>query len=510
MYLSLRKFARSHLAILTISFVYLILASTNLTLLPIGNDEGIYLDWGMRTIAKPGYLYYPINDGKTPLLMWLFGASQKIFSDPLFAGRIVSVMAGLVGLIGIYRIGTSYFDKRTAIFSSILFSVTPIIFFYNRQSLMEAGVAATGIWATYYFLRFLKSNSTKDALKTGAIVGVGFFIKTNAAIFLAVFLALGLIKFFKNKKRGIKQIGFLLLSFLGIVSILLINPDFWRTLHLNSRYSHTFFELIHFPVGVWWNNTQTNISILLVFVTPLITLASFSGLFLMRKKYLLFVAIAIIPIVVETILARSSSQRYLVSFLPLMLIGGGFALSKLENKRKYIGVTLLTVSIIVPSCFVYLQIFSPRAYFSTTKPFSQATETSYIEGSLSGYGVNGILESIRKRSEKQKIFIGIAENAGNPESALQVYLENEKNIKIGYIEHRYFGDQLIGKECIKDIDGQKLYFVSRSNYLVGLENFLTLEEKIKIPATDEYIGLHRIRENCAEDKTLLVKPAIAN
>ena len=166
----IRKFVWTHRAILAISLVYIVLTTTSLTLLPIGNDEGIYLDWGMRTIAKPGYLYYPINDGKTPLLMWFFGVSQKIFDDPLFAGRIVSVIAGLIGLIGLYKIGDSYFNKKTAIFSSILFLLTPIIFFYNRQSLMEAGVAASGIWSTYYFLKFLKTNSSSDSLKSGAIV----------------------------------------------------------------------------------------------------------------------------------------------------------------------------------------------------------------------------------------------------------------------------------------------------------------------------------------------------
>ena len=510
MHLFIRKFVWTHRAILAISLVYIVLTTTSLTLLPIGNDEGIYLDWGMRTIAKPGYLYYPINDGKTPLLMWFFGLSQKFFNDPLFAGRLVSVVAGLIGLVGLYKIGDSYFNKKTAIFSSILFLLTPIIFFYNRQSLMEAGVAASGIWSTYYFLKFLKTNSSSDSLKSGAIVGIGFFIKTNAAIFLLVFLSIGVLRMFKDKKRNFKPIGVLLTAFLGTISILLINPDFWKTFHLNSRYSHTFLELLSFPIGVWWSNILINISILLVFVTPLIALISFYGLFLLRKKNIAFVVIAVIPIIIETLLAKSTSQRYLVSFLPLILIGGGFALSKLENKRKFSGLVILIVALTIPTYLVYLQIINPKAYFTTTKTLSSATETSYIEGSLSGYGVNAALESIRKRGEKQRIFIAIAENAGNPESALQVYLENEKNIKIGYMEYRYFGDQLIGKSCIKDVNGLKLYFVSRSNYLVGLENFLILEEKIPIPGTEAYIGIHKIRESCAENKTLLVKPVFSN
>ena len=184
MALLLKKLFRYHWGILLLSFVYLLLTLTNLTILPIGNDEGIYLDWGMRSLAKPGYLYYSLNDGKTPLLMWFFGVFQKIFDDPLFAGRLVSVFAGLAGLLGLYKIGVTFLDKKTAIFSSLLFVITPIIFFYNRMALMEAGVATAGIWSAYYFLKFQRSNTISDALKTGIMVGIGFFIKTNAAIFL--------------------------------------------------------------------------------------------------------------------------------------------------------------------------------------------------------------------------------------------------------------------------------------------------------------------------------------
>jgi 4-amino-4-deoxy-L-arabinose transferase-like glycosyltransferase len=128
---------------------YLLLTSANLTLLPIFNDESIYLDWGIRSTTKPGMLYYSVNDGKPPLMIWFFGIFVHFINDPLFAGRFVSILFGVITLVGIFFLSRFLFGKRTAYVTSLLYIVTPLIFFYNRQSLMESGVAASGVWSTY-------------------------------------------------------------------------------------------------------------------------------------------------------------------------------------------------------------------------------------------------------------------------------------------------------------------------------------------------------------------------
>src|SRR3989344_4355335 len=141
----------SVLMILSIS--YFLFRLVNLTKLPIFNDEAIYLDWGWRETHVPGYLYYSLYDAKQPLLMWLFGISQTIFPDPLFAGRLVLVIFGFLTLAGIYKISKKYFDKKTAIIACILYILVPIFVFYDRQVLMESAIGAIGIWSVYYLLK---------------------------------------------------------------------------------------------------------------------------------------------------------------------------------------------------------------------------------------------------------------------------------------------------------------------------------------------------------------------
>lgn len=494
-----------------LSSIYIVLAITNLTLLPISNDEGIYLDWGIRSTTTPGYLYYSLADGKPPLLIWMFGIFQQIIPDPLFAGRVVSVFLGLITMIGIYRIGNSFFNKRVALFSSILYFLTPIIFFYNRQALMEAGVGAAGVWATYFYLNLLKNRTKGSAIKAGVLSGIGFFIKTNGLIFLAVFILFSILKALKSKNiLYIKLLGIIIISFCATISLLLISPQFWGSLQLNSRYGFSLNELVSFPISVWWKTLIANSSIFVVFVTPFITILIVWGVLLILRKNRTFTFLALLPVAFEILLIKAPSQRYLVSYLPLLLIFGGYALSKLEKQRKYLGVGVLIISLVIPIYFIYLQVFVPQQYFYTTKPLTVTTEYGYVAGQLSGYGVKKLLPELEKLYSKEVIYVLLASNAGNPESALNVYLENNRNVKLSYIESKYFGEELSKYDCIKDVENHPMYFISRSSYLVGLEKFLILEKKISLPETDQFIGIYKVKDECTNEKTMIIKPVFSD
>jgi len=63
--------------LLFIILFYFLLRLPKLTLIPIFNDEAIYLDWGWREIHGGASLFYSLYDGKQPLLMWVFGIVKE-------------------------------------------------------------------------------------------------------------------------------------------------------------------------------------------------------------------------------------------------------------------------------------------------------------------------------------------------------------------------------------------------------------------------------------------------
>ena len=88
------------------------------------------------------------------------------------------------------------------------------------------------------------------------------------------------------------------------------------------------------------------------------------------------------------------------------------------------------------------------------------------------------------------------------------YFEKNKNIQTGYVQSEYFGDQLKNYECILEKNGKPMYFISRSSYLVGLEKYLILKEKISLPESTEYIGIYKMKDDCARNKSLIVEPVM--
>ncbi|KKR50074.1 MAG: Glycosyl transferase family 39 [Candidatus Levybacteria bacterium GW2011_GWA2_40_16] len=318
---------------------YLILNSLFLTKLPIFNDEAIYLDWGWTAAHWPGYLYQSMADGKQPLIMWLFGIASNFASDPLLSGRFASVLLGGFSLIGLYLTAKTLFNEKVGLFASLIFAVTPIFVFYNRQALFEAGLIFSIIWSFYYFLKFIQKPDYKNASLLGIFFGIGLFIKTTILIF-AFPMTLILLWQIVIKKRSelttpaIISIG----AFLAVDALILINPVFWEALSSNSRYSYTFSDLLRFPIISWMNNLIGFFEIGLFFITPLVFIISLIGIFLIAKlKELdkaIFIFVFCISLLMEIILTRSQSQRYLVSFLPFLTICSAYVLDKLWNLKK--------------------------------------------------------------------------------------------------------------------------------------------------------------------------------
>ena len=76
--------------------IYFITHLTSLNLLPVFADESIYIRWSQLIIDDwKRYLFFAMNDGKTPLFVWLTTIALKFWNDPLIAGRMISVIAGI-------------------------------------------------------------------------------------------------------------------------------------------------------------------------------------------------------------------------------------------------------------------------------------------------------------------------------------------------------------------------------------------------------------------------------
>ena len=294
-------------------------------------------------------------------------------------------------------------------------------------------------------------------------------------------------------------------GFLTATFLLLLQPNFWGTLSMNERYSLTFTELLGLPIVNIGSNLVGNAEILFFFVTPVVVLG-FLGITrcLMSDRARIILSLwLIISFILQTVLVRATTQRYLVSFLPLLCI---FIAFFLFTQKKRLGIffqPLCVMIVVLPLIFTGIQMVNPIFYTRLTQPLTRQTELGLITGQVSGYGVEEVVEKIDAQTRGENTFVATAVNIGNPESAMHVYFHKKRNVKVGYFDRQLFSDQLDQYDCITS--RVPFFFVSRDEQQAGLNKYFEEIDRVRHPIDTYSLGLYTLKKNC-KGTTITVDP----
>jgi len=486
-------FIKKYRYLILLLFVYFLFRLFFLTRLPIFNDESIYLHWGWKElrISFPNFLFLSLFDGKQPLLMWIFGIAESFIPDPLLAGRLVSVMAGMFTLLGIYTIGKDYFNSKVGIIASLIYCVVPLFTFYDRQALMESSVAAIGVWICYFTISYIKNPKKLTILLLGIIFGVGLFIKTTPIVFILSFFIMYLFLYLKTKK--LHYIYALLFSI--ILSQIILLPiynqfDSIKILLFNKRYSLSIFEILQFPVGFWFKSIVDVFETLFFHLTPvLFSLGAFGVYSVFRKrtsteKYTAFFLLTSLVIFIISI--RSVNTRYVVPFIPLVTIFIAYSIEQLWKKPLNKIIILFGVAISI-ACSFYL-IYAPSSYLLTLQKITKFSNGEYIHGFTSGFGIIETKNTLLNLSANKYTHIEVRGDSGNPEDAMFIYLKDFPNIHVTYLDMECRGGRAFFKGYLKNVP---TYFVTRDNRIEDLGKCISQIKKIYKPDGNNYIGIYK-------------------
>lgn len=188
--------------------VYAITRLYNLTLLPIFTDEAIYIRWSQIGARDANWRFISLVDGKQPLFTWAMMVLLRLLPslDPLFVGRLTSVLAGAASLVGIWCLSWQLFEsRRIAWIASVLYLLSPFTLMYDRMALYDGMVATFSIWNLYLAILLVRTLRLDVALILGMTLGAGMLNKTSG--FLSLYMLPATLLLFVWGDRGTLRLG---------------------------------------------------------------------------------------------------------------------------------------------------------------------------------------------------------------------------------------------------------------------------------------------------------------
>lgn len=460
--------------------IALVLRLFDLTNLPVFGDEAIYIRWSQVMRTEPTLRFMPLSDGKQPLYMWLTIPFLKICSDPLFAGRVVSVMMGMGSLIGIFLLTYYLFNsKKVALIASLIYTLSPFAVFFDRMALADATLSMFGIWTLLLSIVTVRTLRLDSAMLMGFALGGALLTKSPALFFVILLPSTWLFAKFPKKLKDkavnlIKLFGLFAVSLFiayGIYNVLRLGPNFHMIGIRNKDYvfpiSHLWTNpkdpfIFHFRKAIEWM-WMLGPSVLVI----LVALGSIVNLKKYRKEIILLGLWGLGPIVVQSVFARVFTARYIFFSLPYFFImAASVFLVKKDSFRK-----IVTIGLIF---FVFHSLLINRLLLTRVEnaPLPRSERSGYLEEWTAGTGIKEAAEYIIKEHEADpdiQIVVGTEGYFGTLPDGLQIYLEGIPNI---VVRGEGLGISKVPSSLIESKEaGNKTYLVANSSRLKFIGDF---------------------------------------
>ncbi len=471
--------------------------------IPVFVDEAIYVRWSQVMKNEPNLRFLPQTDGKQPLFMWATIPFFKISSDPLIAGRFVSVTSGIGTLIGIGLLSFLLFgDFLTVSLSVLVIAILPYSVFFDRMALADSMLAMFGIWSLALSVLFAKTNRLDIAMLLGFSIGGGLLTKSPAIIYY-IWLLIALVFFFKTKVNKLKDFGKLLLGLFAIIlisqmmyGILRLGPAFEMIGSRNQDYLYSWREVLYHPLSPLIGNLKTTLNWLWLLFTPTLLLTLFFG-FIPKKTRLIslfLILSALIPITAQATIAKVYTSRYaLFAVLPFVPVIG-FGLNWLVTRKGILIKLSSIILLIVPFVISILCVFAP-----SKAPLSFDMRNGYLEEWTAGWGQKEIANYlIDLESKGEKVVVFTEGFFGTLPDGLQIYTNGHSNITI-VGSNPYVGAIPEGLINSSHLNSRFLVLNKSRNHLnAGSLNNLTLIKEFPKPTrldgTQEVLQFYRYQQ----------------
>src|SRR3989344_5830031 len=155
-------------------FLYFATRLFQLFSVPVFSDEGIYMSWGNAFYDRlhREFPFFIAADGKQTAVPFTLGLMQMLPLDPLLSVRLVSIVAGAIASITIFKSFRILFPQISSVLFLLLLIFTPYTLFFDRLALPEAIAACSYRVASLLLHPMYQSSPMKDTLRI-TLSGIG-------------------------------------------------------------------------------------------------------------------------------------------------------------------------------------------------------------------------------------------------------------------------------------------------------------------------------------------------
>jgi len=178
-------------------------------------DVAIYANDGLNTLQTGNFrVFYPENNGREGLYMWLLALSFSVFGIGIWSIKIVTALIGIFTVLGLYLLTKELFrisgDKKSEIIALLSAFFLATSFWhtnFSRIGFRAILVPLILVFALYFLIKAFRTKRVLDFIFAGIFWGLGFYTYIAfrmAVIILGVISILKIIEYFKENKPEIK------------------------------------------------------------------------------------------------------------------------------------------------------------------------------------------------------------------------------------------------------------------------------------------------------------------
>ena len=365
-------------------------------------DQSYWMDElysAARSIPSKSFenVYYWGPDPHPPLHYILLWITYKFFGFTEHAGRMLSIVAGVLIIPAVYFLGKEIFNKQTGFLSSLAVTFNPILFFFSLEARSYELLALFSVISSYLFIKCISKPSYFRSfiylLSLIILINLHFFgflvLASQAATYFIFCIKTNS---FKLWKYIFLPIFFATLSYLPLLHLAMEisgnGPTWIQTENVFSFIQNTF---VYFIVGSSTSlSTQINMILGNILLVYLICLFGYLFAKDFNLKYLLilmtFIFTFFISYLIGFVLNPIFNARNAIIYLPFLVITISFGISLISHQFcKIFGLPVFFIIFLLP--FFFYKIPPKQDWRNALLSASELSDTIHVPGWIGQWDV---------------------------------------------------------------------------------------------------------------------------